>query len=235
MQNYQRDAYNAIKISSLTEEVKKEVQTLVSSAANAQKIDEHGNWEFGADFDKKGRGSALNWDLYGIGKDYFSNETLIIIQVRQYVKVRKNYFPEIRKSYFLIGKNEDFTVFAHAVESRVIHSAIKRGEDVILAVQKWIFGTDYKKTIRQGDLVLVPTTKPTKAMIVEENSLTLQESHLLKAAEIRQTENALFAKSPELHHIPQTHPDVRGLGGAWYRVVVGRRANFYDFAAPKID
>lgn len=236
MQNYKRDTYNAIVLNTLPQEVQKEVNKLVQNAANAQKIDEHGNWDFSATFDNKGRGSALNWDLYAIGNDHFSGELLIIVQVRQYVKRRKNYFPEIRKSYFLIGTNEDATTFAHPVESRVIHSAIKRDDDVIASVQRWIFGCEYAKVIRQGDLCLIPTTKPSAnvALISDEKVLILQDSHCLKASEIRRG-LGIFAKSPELFHLPKTHPDVRGLGGSWYKIVVGRRADFYSFAAPTID
>ena len=236
MQNYKRDAYNAIIFTSLEKEMQEKVNTLVKSAANAQKVDEHGTWNFEATFDSKGRGSALNWDLYGIGSDHFSGELLIIVQVRQYIKRRKNYFPEIKKSYFLIGTNEDNTTFAHPVESSVIHSAIKREANVIEAVQSWIFGCEYKKVIRQGDLCLIPSVNPAAklATLVEEKELTLQGSHHIKGVEIRRGKG-IFVKSPELFHLPKTHPDVRGLGGVWYKVVVGRRANFYNFAAPTID
>lgn len=41
-----------------------------------------------------------------------------------------------------------------------MHAAIKNGNDVIIAVQNWIFGDDYSKLTRQGDIAFseVPMT-----------------------------------------------------------------------------
>lgn len=228
----QRGEYNEIALSSLPEATANVVRGLVRDATNGKKVDEHGNWDFGCEFDRKGRGSSINWDLYAIGSDSHSGDTLAVIQIRQFIRRSARRFPEIKKSYFLLGKNEDGTTFAHCVESRVIHHAIKVGSDVVLAVQDWMFGGDYKRMVRQGDLALYPVSRAVGEKETRRTA-TLQGSHKLKASQIRKTDTGIYAKNPELTHLPGTHPFVSGEG--WYRIIVGRRASHWDFAAPTID
>lgn len=228
----QRGLYNEIKLSSLDAELREQVMELMADAQSSAKVDEHGNWDFGIETDRKGRGSALNWDLYGVGHDVHTGALLIVIQIRQWRKTRTNGYPEVRKNYFLVGVNEDGSSFAHPVESRVIHAAIKADRDVILAVQNWIFGGDYARMIRHGDLALIPCSRRPSAPTANRRKMVLEGSHELSATAIRQNGN-LYAKNPTLTHTPGTHPTVRGEG--WHRVVVGNRAHFWKFAAPTID
>ena len=229
-----RGAYGEISLSSLSPSIRKQVENLVKGAQSADKVDEHGMWEFGAEFDRKGRGYAINWDLYAVGRDRHSKRTLAVIQIRKWEKQYKNGYGSTRKSYFLLGRNEDNTIFAHCVESRVIHAAIKADRDVIKAVQSWIFGADYSKVIRQGDLALIPvkSIKKDVCSVVGTECSLAGGSHLLTAEAILKNGN-LYAKNPELHHVPGTHPDVSGEG--WYKVVIGKRAAYWSFAAPTID
>lgn len=206
------------------------MERLVNAAATAAKVDEHGSWEFGAAFDGKGRGSALNWDLYGIGADVHTGEALIVIQIRHYEKRRKNWFASVRKNYFLLGVNEDGTTFAHCVRAQVVQSAVARGVDVILAVQDWIFSCDYRRVIRQGDLALIPA-RPAGDWIME-TPLTLEKSHLLECDGARQNGH-LYALNPQLTHLPGVHPHIEAHG--WYRVITAKRADYWKFAAPTID
>lgn len=233
--NFTRGNYKEIIVAKLSPRTKKQVENLVAAAAEANKVDEHGNWEFGAAFDSKKRGVALNWDLYAVGKDYFSNRTLIVIQIRQYVKRYRNGYPDIKKSYFLLGRNEDNTVFAHPVESRVVHSAARKNGDVVRAVQNWIFSQDYARIMRQGDIALLPLRSkkvPPKTELIA-NRFSLQGSHEVVAEEARVNGN-LYVKNPSLYHLPKTHPDLVNLSG-WFKVIEGKRSNFYNFAAPTID
>lgn len=230
-QNYVRDAYNAIIMSKVNPSTRKIMENLMADAQKSAKVDEHGSWEFGADFDKKGRGSAINYDFYAYGVDIHNRRPMIVIQIRQYVKKYKNYPGSVRKNYFLIGRNEDNTTFAHSVESRVIHAAVAAGRDIVKACQDWIFGADYKKVLRQGDLALVPTKK-VKGDVVG-TQLILENSHELLAAQIVKVGNTIYAYNPELWHIKGTHPSLYEEG--WYKVVVGKRAPHWSFAAPTID
>lgn len=229
-----RDRFNAIVMSSLDEETRQAVRDLVSRVSDANKVDEHGSWEFRAEFDSKGRGQAINWDLYGVGRDIHSGNMLAVIQVRQFERRHKNGFANIRKNYFLLGTNEDGTVFAHSVSANVIHAAIRAERDVILAVQDWIFGGNYAGMVRHGDLALLPMkSRPAGTKGQLRKVAVLESSHRLEAVQIANVDGRIYAKNPTLAHIPGTHPTVSGNG--WYRVMVGRRADFWKFAAPTID
>jgi hypothetical protein len=235
---WQRGAYGEIRLYALSSETQEQVRLLVAAAGSASKIDEHGSWNFGIDSDKKGRVEALNWDLYGLGNDVHTGKFLIVIQIRQFNRRKEGYFPQIRKNYFLVGCNEDNSTFAHSVPSAVIHSAIRRGVDVIGAVQDWIFGCDYAKVLRQGDLALLPCAKRPSAPRIARRTATVEKSHALKANVLRQSgegaEVQLFAKNPHLVHLPGTHPEVQG-EDRWYKVMIGQRADFWRFAAPTVD
>lgn len=233
-QTVTRDSYNAINMSSLDETTRTAISCLVDRIAAADKVDEHGAWDFRAEFDKKGRGQAINWDLYGVGNDVHTGDLLAVIQVRQYTKQHKNWYPQVRKNYFLIGENEDGTVFAHSVSANVIHAAIRAERDVILAVQNWIFGGDYESLVRHGDLALIPMkSRPAGTKGQMRKVAVLEGSHRLEATQIADVDGRIYAKNPTLIHLPGTHPTAESTG--WNRVVIGRRADFWKFAAPTID
>lgn len=233
-QTIARDSYNAINMSSLDDATRTAVQTLVNRIAAADKVDEHGAWEFKAEFDRKGRGQAINWDLYGVGFDVHTGDMLAVIQVRQYTKQHKNWYPQIRKNYFLIGENEDGSAFAHPVSANVIHAAVRAERDVIEAVQNWIFGGTYADMQRHGDLAIIPMkSRPAGTKGQLRKVAVLEDSHRLEAAQIAEVDGRIYAKNPTLTHIPGTHPTVEAAG--WNRIVIGRRADFWKFAAPTID
>lgn len=227
-----RGRFDEIRLSTLPERTRRYVVRLVNAAAEADHIDEHGNWEFGIEFDQKKRGWALNWDLYGVGRDTHSRRLLAVIQVRQYVRrTASQTWPQIRKSYFLLGRNEDDTVFAHAVPAQVVRSAIKRGAHVIKATQDWMWQTDYRRVIRQGDVGLVPVRRPAGEPVV--GPIIIEESHELEADELLVGGDRLYARNPKLTHLPGTHPYVEHTG--WARVASARRGRTWDFAAPTVD
>jgi hypothetical protein len=232
---FTRGGYGEILQSSLTPELQKQVQDLVQAAGSSSKVDEHGSWDFGIEWNaRKGRGTALNWDLYGIGHDVHTNGLLIVIQIRQFHRHKAGYYPEIRKNYFLVGRNEDGTALAHPVSANVIHAAIRKGGDVVLRVQNWIFGFDYAQLIRQGDIALVPVSRRPAGERLSKRTALIEKSHDLKASLLIQNGH-LYAKSPEMVHRPGTHPAVQGVKNKWYRVEVGNRADFWTFAAPSVD
>ena len=233
MTTIQRNYFNAIVLSSVDAETRSAVRKLVEDASNAAKVDEHGSWDFGIDSNRKrSRWTALNWDLYGFGNDLHSGKLLIVIQIRRSSTERGRYV-NVRKNYFLVGTNEDDSTFAHPVESVVVHAAIRKGKDVILAVQDWIFGGDYAGMLRQGDLALIPMRRrPAKDSRIAKRTMTIEGSHELKASSIWHN-GGLYAKDPTLTHTPGTHPVVAAQG--IYKIVVGNRANFWQFAAPTVN
>ena len=233
--NYTRGIYKEILLGSLHSRTYRQVENLFYEATTSDKIDEHGNWQFSAEFDKAGRGHATNWSLYGIGRDYFTRRLLIVIQIRQWVKHTRRGYPNVRKSYFLLGRNEDNSAFAHPVESRVVHSAIRSGVDVVRACQNWMFSGNYMRMQRQGDIAMLPisSTAHLRQASSSTGEVTLQESHQLSAREFKRVGDNLYAKNPELRHLPRTHPDIAGQG--WWKIIVSRRGRFYDFAVPTVD
>lgn len=229
----QRGSYGEIPIYHLDTETRKRISALVADAAEAAKVDEHGTWDFGiASLNRRGtRWQALNWDLYAYGTDVHSGVLLAVIQVRQAVSGRR--WTQVRKNYYLIGTNEDGSTFAHPVSSNVVHAAIRTGKDVVKAVQDWIFGGDYGRMLRQGDLGLIPLRRA-QGERTPHRSMVLEDSHELQAAAIRLgADGVVYAKDPLLVHLPGTHPRVEASG--WHKIVVGRRAPFWRFAAPTVD
>lgn len=229
-----RGTYGEINRSEVDADMLAQVRQMINNAAAADKVDEHGSWDFRAEFDRRGRGQSLNWDLYGVGYDVHTGELLAVIQVRQFERRYKNGYPNIRKNYFLIGRNEDGTTFAHAVSHAPIFAAIKKDKDVVLAVQNWIFGGSYADMVRQGDLCLLPlTVRPAGSKGQMRRTAILEGSHRLTATQVAEVDGRLYAKNPHLTHLPGTHPDVEA--GGWCRIMIGRRAEFWHFAAPTID
>ncbi|HRK21732.1 MAG TPA: hypothetical protein PLX06_07990, partial [Fimbriimonadaceae bacterium] len=139
-----RGGYEEILQSSVPPETMREIASLVKEAGRAEKIDEHGSWAFGAEFGKRGEISSLNWSLYGFGQDVHGGGLLAVIQIRQFYRRKEGCFAQIRKNYFLLGRNEDGKAFAHSVSAHLVRAAAKNDKDVVLAVQDWIFGGDYK-------------------------------------------------------------------------------------------
>jgi hypothetical protein len=232
--NYSRGGYDEIRLSSLDPQLKAQVETLVDTAGRAAKVDEHGSWDFGVESNKKGRVESLNWDLYGVGHDIHSGKLLAAIRIRRFFRKKASYYPSIRKNYFLVGENEDATVFAHAVSSAVIRSAIRRDVEVIPAIQNWIFGSDYAGLIRQGDVALIPCSRRPGAPHVANKVHVIEKTHRLDATSLRRDETDLWARRPHMIHLPGTHPEVSG-EDRWYKIAVGLRAEFWKFAAPTID
>ena len=227
-----RDQYGGINRSTLSPSARKKVENLIAAVKVSKKIDEHGGWDFGSNFDYKGRGSALNWDLYAFGNDYHSKRFLIVIQVRQFIRRKKNYFPGIRKSYFLVGRNEDNSVFAHCVESRIIHNAIKKNQNVLMAVQSWIFNVDYKKVERQGDIGFIKV-KRSKGLQVDKTVVLIKGSHQIESENIFHDSKNYYVLNPQVTHLMNVHPALSLIG--WYKVAVGQRCFYWDFASPTID
>ncbi len=229
----ERGQYGEIQRGTIRPQTLKTLDRLLRGASRSEHIDEHGGWVFDCDFDRHGRGHATNYDYYGYGRDCHSRRLLAVIQIRRFTRQRKNGWGNQRKSYFLIGRNEDETYFAHPVSAGVIHSAIKSGRNVVRACQDWIFGGDYGRMVRQGDFAFLPVRKPGADAQCVAPARILQESHYLIADEARKNGH-LYAKNPSLYHLPGTHPDLENLPG-WWRLIEGRRGRFWSFAAPTVD
>jgi len=197
--------------------------------------DEHGGWVTRCDFDDKGRGEAINVDVYGLD----DTQKLYVIQVRQFIRQNKNWYPQVRKSYFLIGYNENGNPFAHSIPAATVHAAIKRDpspDSPVKAAQAWIWKINEDQLphiLRNGDVALIPATKvPRNNITIETGMKRIVDSHWIYSKEIR-INGATYALNPTLRHLKGQHPTQKGKG--WYKIMVADRASFHDFARPTID
>jgi len=204
-------------------------------AIENQGFDEHGGWETRAEFDKHGRGTAINTDIYGIDEE----NQLFVVQVRRYDKHTKNGWGSVQKNYFLIGYNENGNPFAHSIPSRVVHAAIKKDSSIlspVKAAQAWIWDIPIERLSdinRQGDVALIPAKKiPTDDYRRSSGIMQIIDSHYLYSKEVR-INGAIYALNPTLRHMKKQHPTIKGKG--WCKVLVGRRADFHDFARSTAD
>lgn len=209
-------------------------ETCIKAIEN-QGFDEHGGWTSSAEFDKHGRGSSINTDIYGI--DY--ENKLFVVQVRQYSKRYKNGFPEVRKNYFLIGYNENGNPFAHPLQAQTIHAAIKKDpsiESPVRAAQAWLWGIKeekLKEILRNGDVALVPVNKTFKKGVEDiKGPLRVIDSHFIYTTKIFKN-GALYAYNPTIRHMKGQHPTQKGKG--WFKIMIGNRAGFHNFARPTKD
>ena len=222
------------EIIAMPKTINKKAMNLLNHMMKSTKMDEHGGWNFGlldSEY-KKGRTHAINYDFYGVGYDLHNEEFLAVIQIREFYRQKSSYYPEIRKNYFLLGRNEDGRYFAHPVESRVIHFAIRKGNDVIKAVQNWIFGADYSKVLRQGDICLLPVKK-VKGDLYDKNEILMEDSHQLTAEKIFLYQGNYYCVNPSLVHLKNTHPSLSEVGS--FMVIVGNRTFSWSFASPTLD
>ena len=207
-------------------------------------VDEHQApaWETGCAFDRKGRGEAINVGVYGFA--FCGKQILAIVQVRRYAKQHANWWPSVRKNYFMVGRNEGtHSPFAHPIPAGTVHSAIRRDpspEHVVQAAQAWIFEVAVDKLpniLRHGDVAAIPVRSlPCGERVQLEDipeGVIVIDSHVLHATEIVRIGQRLFARNPLLHHLKGQHANVSGQG--WHRIQVGLRASYWKFAKPTAD
>lgn len=183
------------------------------------------------EFDRKGRGTALNHDLYG----YDPAQGVAVIQARQCIGTK--YGKSSHKTYFLCGHNEITGLsFVHPVGSHAIRAAINAGGnavEVVKAAQRWMWEAtplQLSKSVRQGDLLLVPEKEPAGEYVGE--VMTIANSHQVTADEIKKN-GRIYAKNPVLTHTKGQHETVAIDG--WASVRIAREASAWDFAQRKGD
>lgn len=183
-------------------------------------------------FDKKGRGSSLNHDLYG----YDPAQGVAVVQARQAFREHKNDYLSTHKTYFLVGRNEiTGEYFRHPVSAHAVRAAIRKDPDpsaVVRSVQRWMWEVteaQLAQSVRQGDLLLVPEKRvPDWTESKLYHRLTVAESHEIRAEEIR-LNGRCYALNPTVVHTKGQHAPVAVQG--WVSIRVARAAQAWDFAA----
>ena len=199
-------------------------------------------WVTGVESNKRGRGEAINVDVYS----YDEAQRLAVVQVRQCRFGRR--YPQVRKQYFLIGRNENGNPFAHPVATVARYTnTVEAG--VIKALCK-IWGCDADELahiVRNGDVALVPAGRlPGEAEEITAKELIIRGTHIVKkhdgSAIYRRAHvsrgryvNTYYIKgSASIYHTKGQHPTSTARGGTW-RVVAGWQDASWDFAAPTAD
>lgn len=125
------------------------------------------------EFDRAGRGDALNLDLYG----HCPAQNVAIVQVRHAFRRARKHRMSLHKDYVLRGFNElTHAPFRHPVSARAVHASIRKdGFDPaapVCAAQRWMWQVTERQlavSVRQGDILLVPASrKPAGTTIPDE-------------------------------------------------------------------
>lgn len=197
-------------------------------------VEAAGCWHTGIDGDRDGY-EAINADVFG----WSQRDGLALVQVRQTTRENRRLHQYVRKSYLLVGRNENGSVFGHGVPSpRRSKTAMASPEAAVrwaLATHVWLCDVaDLDHIVRQGDVALVPIRQiPADAQPVEGGSVTLRESHVVRGDLYRASDNTLYARGiVVLDHTPGEHGHVRTRRGLW-RVQVGQREALWDFVGRK--
>jgi hypothetical protein len=189
-------------------------------------------------FDRKGRGDAVNVDLYG----YDPTEQIAVVQARHAFRRGAKHFMSVRKTYFLCGHNErTHDPFRHPVAAAAVHGALRHkdvagskipGVELVRRIQMWMWDVtlnQYIKSIRQGDVLVVPEPRikwmkdPTGP-----KTMTLADSHRVTADDVFEDAGKIYALNPHLDHVKDQHAPVQLQG--WCSVRVARDVSAWNFA-----
>jgi hypothetical protein len=219
-----RGSYNEIQ----SEFIPGWVAALIDEAERA------GAYERGIESDRKGRGSAINVDVYG----YDEEQRLAVIQVRQAV-FRPGRFTKVHKDYYLIGYTESGNVFAHPVETPARSKrALESPEATVRFVLARIWNCaeeDLAEIVRQGDVAFIPAKLPAGADLLSEREITIRETHRISAEKIYKSGDTYFvARAAKAVHTKRQHATIRVKNG-FYRVQAGIRASVWGFTRPMGD
>lgn len=193
------------------------------------------------DFDKKGRGDALNLDLYG----FDPVQNVAVVQVRQAFRRAAKHFMQTRKTYVLVGQNEiTHEFFRHPIGSGAVRGAINAGRDcagVVAAAQRWMWGCTEKQLAealanrgRQGDVLLVRERGIPGDVELESKTGIVAGSHRITSHyNLRKDSNTgrVYAWGPTIEHIKNQHEPAYAHSEHWYSVRVGDEAPAWNFAA----
>jgi hypothetical protein len=191
------------------------------------------------DFDRRGRGDALNLDLYG----WDAEEGVAVVQVRMAFRRREGYFLSVRKDYVLCGHNENGTPFRHPVSAQAVRRAINLGAcpvATVRAAQKWMFGCtpgQLAEGRRQGDILIVAERGAPRGLLVElGTTATLAGTHVVEAERLVRIHGKphLYALRPVLRHTKMEHRVTRAPflaeGQGWFSVRVAATAPAWDYS-----
>ncbi|WP_395517442.1 hypothetical protein [Pseudorhizobium flavum] len=186
------------------------------------------------EFDKKMRGDSLNLDVYG----YDAEQGVAVIQIRHFFKRYAKGFANIHKDYVLVGRNEITNeLFRHPVSAHAVHAGIRKDEDdpvsAVRSAQRWMWGVNDKQLaagVRQGDVLMVPASKPANADKIEAESVVVGGSHEVRSNEfLKSSKGMIFAFAPRIKHTKDQHDMVFANEDRWYSIRVAEEASTWEW------
>lgn len=203
-----------------------------------QAAERAGAWTTGIESDRRHHGTSINVDLYS----YDEARGLVVVQVRQ-CQFRPDRYNKVRKDYYLVGRNENGTAFAHPVDSvarsRRTFGSAEAGVLIALARLWACDEEDLDEIVRNGDVAFVPERRlPAGAELVGENAVTIRESHHVRAlagGQVYRAKDTYYVTGrAKIEHTKGQHPTARVRDGVW-RVQAGIRASSWGFTTPTSD
>ena len=187
--------------------------------------------------------TAFNVDVYGFDEQ----SGLVVVQARYAWKRGRYGYTNVHKDYYLIGHNEDGSVFSHPVPSPRRSRRAMDGppENTVRWCRARIWDCDeddLDHIIRQGDVALVPVQHlPAEAEPIEARTVVIRESHRVRAEQIYRVVSddgrATYYTTGRvsLVHLRHQHPTVQVRKGGIFRVTAGRRIPVWGFTTPSAD
>ena len=199
-------------------------------------VEKDGAWTTGIETDRKGRGTAVNADLFG----YDEAQGLAVVQIRE-ATLHPNRYTRVRKDYYLIGRTETGATFAHPVESPARSSkAMSSPEACVRYVLAKVWDCrekDLEDIERQGDVAFIPVPSIPKAAtkLPENEEVVIRDTHVLRGDIWKDPAGVYYTRrGSRLVHTKGQHAPVRAKAGV-YRVQPGIRATTWGFTAPHGD
>lgn len=178
---------------------------------------------------KKSKWAAVNTSVYG-----YNSSGLAVIQVRKSESTK--WGVDVKKQYFLLGHNENGSLFSHPVESPCAAAAKRSAAelvDYVLAKKVWgVTVSQLAKIQRHGDVGFLPEKLPTNAQKIG-SKFQARDSHLINADAVYSDGENVYAQNPHASHTRGQHGDLTLIG--IYRVIVGARARVWNFLRPIAD
>ena len=187
------------------------------------------------EFDRAGRGDALNVDLYG----HCPAQNVAIVQVRHAFRRARKHHMNLHKDYVLCGFNElTHAPFRHPVSAKAVRASIrKHGFDPatpVYAAQRWMWQVTEKQlavSVRQGDMLLVPASRKPAGTTIPDQVHLVGGSHEVRSPHIVVGRTGrVFAWAPTIWHTKGQHAAISAGERRWYSVRVAQEEEARDWS-----
>ncbi|NFV79001.1 hypothetical protein [Magnetospirillum aberrantis] len=195
--------------------------------------------ELSVSFDRHGRGTAVNVDLYG----YDPSQDVAVVQIREFEREgsRRRQYTRIRKDYALVGRTESGGMFRHPVGAMAVRAnASGDAAATVRAAQRWMFGVSeiqLARSVRQGDVLLTPERSSPKGEVTELGTgIVVGESHAVQASRIvRDGKGVVWALDPIIRHAKGQHAAICGDAvDQWHTVRLAKEAPTWSFTGGRL-